>query len=176
MKKLVILPSLLVLLLGCKTFNQPTSPEILQFVANRARDAASIATAIAVKSHPEYRVAFEAGVIALDGLLQTTNYNSADFKGVLKTLPMWNEWDQALGDYGGLALDLFVTVFDIETTFGYKIEAGSALKLVMIAVKEGVASGLSATPKVAASLKVAKTPEEVVVVKKVTFIKVKTLR
>lgn len=140
MKNIVSL-SAFILLLGCSTL---TSPEVIQFVADRAEQATRIAVVSDLTANPTHRVAYAAGVVALDALLQSENYDSEAFKAALAALPI----KEFQGPQGALLVEGSVFVFDLVTMFAYNIESEPAVHLVMQGIRDGMSSAL-ATSKTA---------------------------
>jgi hypothetical protein len=129
---------------GCAAFRTvppATVPPIISFIAARSGDAARIAVIADVAQHPEHRIAFQAAVVGLDGLLQSTNYDAATFRAVLATLPI-KEFE---GQNGVLVLTGVLTVFDLVTMFGYEVTTAPAVAAVMQSVRDGIDQGLSTT-------------------------------
>ena len=146
MKKLlnVGLLALLVTVNGCAGFkfwqDGQLNPALVEFVANRAGDAARIGVAIDLQAKPEHRVAYAAAVVALDGLLQREEYTSADFQAVLALLPI----KEFQGDTGALVLQGTVMVFDLVTMVAWDVDSVPALKSVMTQVRNGIKIALDA--------------------------------
>lgn len=133
---IICLLSILTFLFGCKTVN---TPELVQFVAARAGDAARIATIVDLQAHPEHRIAFQAAKVAMDGLLRGTNYSSADFKAVLAKLPV----KEFQGAQGAMVLEGALLVYDLVTMFAYDVQSAPALAAVMTSVRDGISGALS---------------------------------
>lgn len=129
------LPALLAFLLGCTTTGDST---LLRFVAARAGDAARIAVIADLQANPSHRLPIQAGLVALDALIQSGKYSSAEFKAVLQQLPI----KEFRGTQGALVLEGSLLVFDLVTMFAYDITTVPAVQEVMLSVREGISAGL----------------------------------
>jgi len=138
LRKLTPFLCALPLLLGCKTLSDPA---LIQFVADRAGQAAHVAVLVDLKTYPTHAPAYAAAVQALDGLMQSPNYSSAELKAILAKLPI----KEFRGDTGALILEGGLMVFDLVTMFGYHIQSQPAILAVMLSVRNGINDALPPT-------------------------------
>jgi hypothetical protein len=91
---------------GCKT---TTSQQQIATASALAYEAAYVGTALDLSAHPEHRKGFELGLVALSGLLKSTNYTSAELVAALNKLPL----KELQGENGAIVIGAIVSVFDL---------------------------------------------------------------
>jgi hypothetical protein len=139
---LLIIP----IIIGCTT-TQLNS--LVDTAASLAGSTARIATIADLASNPSHRPMLEAGVIALDGLLRSTNYTSAKFQEVLRKLPIWTTESGSDGIYGTdgaiyqFSIGGGVAVIDLVANVAFDVQSAPALSRIMTSVRNGISEGLS---------------------------------
>lgn len=124
---------------GCKTTE---NGQALKLAGVLAQEAAKQGTIYELNKNPAERPAFEAGKIALDGLLGDEDYDSAKLKAVIATLPL----DIFKGSESAMYLqDGVLLIFDVLTATAFDVNSSPAAKAVMTGVRDGIEEGLAAT-------------------------------
>lgn len=129
---------------GCQMLQEKFSdPATIDFVAKRAKNAAQIGVALDLKARPEHRLAFEAAVVALDGLLNRGDFTGNDLSAVLSVLPL--DGGELQGDEGVLLIGQVapIIILDIATLFGFNIDSLPALKAIAGGIRDGIKAGLA---------------------------------
>jgi hypothetical protein len=124
------------LLFGCASLN---STAVLDMVASRAEGAVKLATLADLQAHPEHRLAFAAGKVAMDGFLMSTNSSSAELKRLLEKLPI----KEFQGSDGAMVLEGAMLVYDFATMFAYQAQSAPAVVKLATAVRNGLDAALS---------------------------------
>lgn len=103
-----ILALLLIVLLGSGC-HVPGSPDAsVNFVQTVSKEAAYVGAALDLQEHPDHRPAYAAGVVALQSLVDRSNYSAAAFSAVLDALPA-----KLTGSQGAIVIDAGVSLWTV---------------------------------------------------------------
>lgn len=123
---------------GCSSLNGPPDPKwgtIAKVVTRRG-------TYEAVKAHPEYRVAFELTVAALDNLILREQVDTQDLLAALQKLPV----DELRTDDGALLVQDALDLYDALVGDTLRLKDDTQLRAIVIAIRDGLSGGLAMVP------------------------------
>lgn len=128
-------------LCGCATI---TNPQWLTLAASVARSATSVAVAADVRDNPDHATIYRLTENALTRFVDSTNWSAIELAGILSNLPVDEFRDP---DTGYLFVSGAVAVFDAATGLLMNVETPEAVRVVALAIRDGINTGLGGPAK-----------------------------
>ena len=141
---------------GCASM---TPQQKMQAAATGAFEAARVGTVLCLQQNPQQLPLFNASIGALDGLIKDGSYDPVAFQKAIRLLPV----GALHGDQGAVLVQTIVSIYTV--ALGYIDVNNADLKLVIVAVRDGLKSGVAqaaASPAKLGALKVTRPAQRCV--------------
>lgn len=131
----LILLAILAGLTGCASV--PPEQRIAR-MATLAELAAYTGSSVDLTAHPDHKVYYEASLAALDGLLQSANYDPTAFARALQQLPV----KELRGDTGAIVVNSAVILWHEYAAEVVNLDTTQYVRPVIVSVRNGLARSL----------------------------------